>query len=340
LWRVKVNGMKVAFLIHSLEASSSRYRVVQYLPFLKEEGIEVTVHFYKQGWLDRLMFYRALDDYYDVYCILRKLFVPTEFGYIRKKARKVIYDFDDAVMYRSSGSRSPYSFTRRMRFAYLVRRVDHVIVGNNFLKSEALRYSTNVTVIPTSIDFSRYSMREKDSREGCVTIGWLGSGSTLKYLKPLIPSLRKVYKEYPHLQLKIVSDRFPDDLAMPVIKKPWSSDEEISDLKSLDIGIMPLTDDPWSRGKCGLKILQYCSVGIPVVCSPVGINREIVKDGINGFWAHNPREWEEKLLTLVRDERLRRAMGSQGRATVKEGYTLEVNAPRLISVIKTVAKKS
>jgi len=333
----RIDVVKVAFLIQSFEASSSRYRVLQYLPFLKEQGVDVFVHPRQQRWKDKFNFYNTLD-HYDLLYILRKLFSPAEFWYIRKKARKIVYDFDDAVMYRSSGSTSPYSFSRRTRFAYMMRRVDYVIAGNEFLKSEAQRYNDNVAVIPTSIDLSHYSMKEDDHSEGPITIGWLGSGSTLKYLRPLIPVLENIHKKHPNIQLKIVCDRFLNGLDVPVINKNWSSEEEVSDLKSFDIGIMPLTDDPWSRGKCGFKILQYYGAGVPVVCTPVGVNREIVKDGVNGFWAHDEKQWEEKLLTLIRDEGSRREMGFKGRETVKEGYTLEVNAPRLFSVIKDVIK--
>jgi len=330
--------MKVAFLIHSLEASSSRYRVVQYVPFFKEQGLEVSIHFYKRGWRDKFEFYRTLDRY-DILYILRKLFLPPEFWYIRKRARRIVYDFDDAVMYRSSGSKSPYSFSRRLRFAYMIKRVDDVIAGNEFLKSEALRYNDRVTVVPTSVDLSGYPVKGDGGSGGSITIGWLGSGSTLKYLKPLVPALEKIYRRYPNVQLKIVCDQFLDGLNLPVIKKQWSSEEEVSDLMSFDIGVMPLLDDLWSRGKCGLKILQYYGVGVPVICTPVGVNREIVKDGISGFWAEDEDQWEEKLLTLIREEGLRREMGLRGRLIVKEGYSLEANAPRLLTVIKEVVEK-
>ena len=327
--------MKVAFLIQGMEASSSRYRVLQYLPFLKEQGVDVSVHPRQQRWRDKLQFYNTLGQY-DLLVIQRKLFTPVEFWYIRQKAKKIVYDFDDAVMYRSSGSASSTSFSRRLKFGYMMKRVDYVIAGNQFLKSEVLPYNEHVAVIPTTIDLSRYSAKEEADQRNVITIGWLGSSSTLKYLRPLIPVLEKTYRKHPNVQLKIVCDRFLDSLNLPVIKKRWASEEEEADLKSFDIGIMPLTDDLWSRGKCGLKILQYYSVGVPVVCTPVGINGEIVKDGVNGFWARNETEWEERLLTLIEEEGLRREMGINGRRTVEEGYSLEVNAPRLFSVINKV----
>jgi glycosyltransferase involved in cell wall biosynthesis len=163
-----------------------------------------------------------------------------------------------------------------MRFAFMMKRVDFVVAGNQFLKSETLHYNPYVEVIPTSIDLSRYNLKESFHRDGPIVIGWLGSSSTLKYLKDLSPVFEDLFKIFPNTRLKIVCDNFFDLPNMPVIKKQWSLKEEVEDLKSFDIGVMPLTDDLWTRGKCGLKILQYYGVGVPVVCTPVGVNREIV----------------------------------------------------------------
>jgi glycosyltransferase involved in cell wall biosynthesis len=330
--------MKVAFLVRSMEDSSSRYRALQFVPFLKEKGVDVSVLSRQRRWRDKLKLYNTLDQY-DLVVIFRKLFTPVEFWYIRRKARKIIYDLDDAVMHRSSGSTPSTSFSRWLRFSYMVKRVDAVIAGNEFLKSEVLHYNDRVVIIPTTIELSRYSMKEATDPRKHMTIGWMGSNSTLEYLKPIIPAIEKIYRKHPDVQFKIVCDNFLDNLNVPLIKKRWTSEEEEVDLRSFDIGIMPLEDDLWSRGKCALKILQYYGVGLPVVCSPVGINREIVKDGVNGFWARDEREWEEKLETLIEDGGLRRQMGIKGRKTVEEDYSLEVNAPRLLSVMQEVIER-
>jgi len=330
--------MKIAFLIHSLEVNSCRYRVLQYLPYLKKQGAEVSLHFYQRKWIDKLKFYNTLGNY-DLLCIHRKLFSPLESWYIRQKANKIIYDFDDALMYRSSGSGTPHSFSRRLRFAYMMKRADFVIAGNQFLSSEVLRYNPHVEVIPTSIDLSRYNLKEDFHRDGPITIGWLGSSSTLKYLKELAPVFEDLFKVFPNTRLKIVCDDFFDLPSMPVIKKRWSLEEEVEDLKSFDVGVMPLTHDLWSQGKCGLKILQYYSVGLPVVCSPVGVNKDIVKDRENGFWAQNKDEWKYGLGELIQDEALRRTFGGRGRGTVERSYSLDVNAPRLLEILKKVIDK-
>jgi glycosyltransferase involved in cell wall biosynthesis len=327
--------MKVGFLIHSLEAPSARYRVLQYLPYLKEQGVEVSLYFYEKGWADKLKFFDALNQH-DIFYIHKKLFTPIEFWYVHKKAFRMVFDLDDALMYRSSGEKNPYSFTRRMKFAYMMKRVHCVIPGNQFLKSEVLPYNRNVKVIPTSIELSRYRLKEDYHSKGSITIGWIGTSSTLKYLESLIPIFTKVYQQYPQVQIKIVCNQFIDCSTLPLIKKSWSSEEEIEDLMSFDIGVMPLFNDLWSQGKCGLKILQYFSVGLPVVCTPVGINRDMVEDGVNGFWAKNEEEWKDRLLRLIYDEGLRRKMGLKGRETVEKAYSIEVNAPRLLEVLRRV----
>jgi glycosyltransferase involved in cell wall biosynthesis len=124
------------------------------------------------------------------------------------------------------------------------------------------------------------------------------------------------------------------------VKKPWRSEEEVADLQSFDIGLMPLIDDPWSWGKCGLKIIQYQGVGVPVVCSPIGINRDLVEDGVNGLWATTQEEWEEKLSVLIENHVLREKMGREGRKRVLKGYTIQACAPRLLSLLKQVSEES
>ncbi len=330
--------MKIAFLIHSLEAPSCRYRVLQYFPYLKQHGVKVSTHLFKHKFLDKWKFYASLGND-DIVFIQRKLFHPVDFWYIRRKAKNIVYDFDDAVMYRSPKSKNPYSFSRRAKFAFMTKRVDLVIAGNEFLKSEVLPYNSNVVIIPTSIDLSHYTLKNDFSQSARITIGWLGSRSSLRFLKNLIPTFENIFKKHSDTQLKIVCSEFLESAHMPTVKKKWSLNEEVEDLKSFDIGVMPLSNDIWSKGKCGLKILQYNSVGVPAVCTPVGVNREIVEDGVSGFWAGNEAQWEDCLLKLIKEKELRKKMGLKGREIVEKNYSLEVSAPRLLSILKEVADR-
>ena len=153
------------------------------------------------------------------------------------------------------------------------------------------------------------------------------------------PIFDRLGERYSHCELKIVCDIFFDCEKIHVIKKRWKSDEEVEDLQSFDIGLMPLVDDPWSWGKCGLKIVQYQGVGLPVVCTPVGVNRDLVEDGVTGFWARTPVEWEKKLSVLIEDALLREKLGKEGRKRVLEKYTVQSCAPRLVSIFKRVMEK-
>ena len=166
-----------------------------------------------------------------------------------------------------------------------------------------------------------------------MTLGWIGDHGSIHYLEKMKPIFERIGEKYPHVELKIVCDTFFDCDRMKVIKKNWSSEEEVADLQGFDIGLMPLVDDPWSWGKCGLKIIQYQGVGVPVVCTPVGINKDLVEDGVNGFYAMTPEEWEEKLSLLIENSGLRERMGREGRRRVLENYTFQACAPRLLSIL-------
>jgi glycosyltransferase involved in cell wall biosynthesis len=170
--------------------------------------------------------------------------------------------------------------------------------------------------------------------DGTVTLGWIGSSSTIFYLERIRGVLDRVFERHTNTRLKIVADRFLDCDLMPVVKKNWDYGDEIADLRSFDIGLMPLTDDPWARGKCGFKLLQYMAVGVPGVASPVGVNTEIIEHGRNGFLAESEKEWTECLARLIEDPALRRRMGEEARRTVIERYSQDVNAPRLWAVLE------
>ncbi|MEZ4677695.1 MAG: glycosyltransferase family 4 protein [Caldilineaceae bacterium] len=249
----------------------------------------------------------------------------------------VIYDFDDAIyLPRSSKANRWVSWLKQPgKTADIVRLSKHVIVGNRVLHEYAAQYNSTVTIIPSSVDMATYTMRPQSSPSTApVTIGWVGSGTNLEYLEALAPILQTIGETFA-VQVRIVGGT----VALPgvmVTCQPWRLTREIADLHSFDIGIMPLSDDPWTRGKGGFKAIQYMGVGLPVVASPVGINTEIITHGVNGFLADTPAEWQQALATLVRDATLRCELGRAGRATVAAHYSTQVNAPKLLEVIQSV----
>lgn len=330
--------MKVAFLvIGGSEVASSRYRVLQYLPFLQEAGIEAKITVIPKGTVERWHFFRTLRDY-DITFIQKKLFQPWELAYIRSKALRLVYDLDDAVMYKPSGDHSRISFSRWMKFRQMVLKSDLIIAGNSYLMEEAKKYNHKVEILPTVLDSHLYRpVWERPVRNKTV-IGWIGSRSNLRYLLNIQEVLDELYDRYQGLELKIVADDFINLEKMPVIKKEWKEEDEAADLQSFDIGLMPLPDDPWTRGKCGFKLLQYMAAGLPVVSSPVGVNQEIVKDGYNGFLANSKEEWYLRLSTLISDVALRKIMGQRGREILEEKYSLHQAAPRFIELLRAVYK--
>jgi len=331
--------MKVLFLIQGYSVAASRYRVLQYIPYLKSKGVEATISLYPGTLKENIRFFYILPQY-DVVFLQRKRFNQPRLELLRRRAKQIVYDFDDAVMYRNSKAKDPVSQTRRRRFIQMIKASDFVIAGNEFLREEVVPFNSNVEVIPTPIDQDRYSLKDYSIQKEGVTIGWIGDHGSVHYLEKMKPLFERIGRRYPHVQLKIVCDTFFDCEYLKVVKKLWKSEEEVEDLQGFDIGVMPLVEDPWSWGKCGLKIVQYQGVGVPVVCTPVGINQDLVKDGSNGFWAMAPEEWEEKLSLLIEDARLREQMGREGRKRVLESYTVQSCAPRLFSILDRLVNQN
>jgi glycosyltransferase involved in cell wall biosynthesis len=332
--------MKVLFLIQGWEVAASRYRVLQYLPYLKSRGVEAKVMLYPGTLRELYEFFRSVHDY-DCLFLQRKRFHEPLLSLLRRRARKIVFDFDDAVMYRNSKAALPYSATRLRRFSTMVRASDFVIAGNSFLRDQAAQFTGNVTIIPTAIDQDRYHAKDCDIKKERVTIGWIGDHGSIHYLEKMRPIFEELGRKYSHLELEIICDIFFDCDNLPVVKRVWSHEREIEYLQELDIGVMPLAQDPWSEGKCGLKILQYFGVGVPAVCTPVGVNKDVVREGFNGFFAGSAEEWIEKLSFLIEDHQMRKSMGMRGREIVLKSFSLEVCAPRLYNILQeTVSGKS
>ncbi|MFY9397837.1 MAG: glycosyltransferase family 4 protein [Desulfomonilia bacterium] len=325
---------RILILIQGSEVPGSRYRILQYVPFLESRGMECTVMKFPGSIAEYGRLLSILPDYETVFVQKKRIHGPF-LKLFQKRARRIVYDFDDAVMYNDSFSASPYSRTRQKRFADMVRRSDHVIAGNSFLMEQALAYHDRVSLIPTSLDIKGIQVRNCEPDPAKVTIGWIGSRATIRYLGALRDMLEDVGRRYPSkVELKIICDTFFDCVHIPVNKVAWSKDTEYDEIRGIDIGIMPLLDDPWSMGKCGFKLLQYFAAGVPAVCSPVGVNRDLVQPGVTGFWAKTAQEWVDQLSRLIDEPGLRREMGLAGRALLERGYTVEVNGPRLYSILK------
>ncbi len=331
--------MKILFLVQDLDVAASRYRVLQYLPYLKEHGVQATVLPFQKGFFKKLKLFKSVNEY-DILFIQRKRFPILWLKYIRKNARRIVYDFDDSVMYRNSKAANPESNTRVKMFKNMVNASDYIIAGNEYLQKNTTPFTHNVTIIPSPIDMSLYPLKKYSEKNDNITLGWIGATGSIHYLEKMKPVFEALGKKYEDLRLKIICNVFFDCDNITVEKKLWSEQEEVADIQSLDIGLMPLMDDPWSHGKCGLKILQCLATGVPVVCSPAGVNKEIVKNGVHGFWANTREEWIEKLEILINDPDRRERMGMEGRKRVIEHYSLEANAPRMLKIFQQLSSSA
>jgi len=211
-----------------------------------------------------------------------------------------------------------------------------VIAGNAYLAAYAHDAGAKrVEIIPTVIDLKRYPVVSTEKRDKVITIGWIGSPSTAKYLQEITPALVEVCAEG-KAKVRLIGSGLVDLPDVDAEVLTWNEDTEADLMHSFDIGIMPLPDEPWARGKCGFKLIQYMACGLPVIASPVGVNCEIVEHGVNGFLASTKNEWIQALLMLRGNSELRWTMGAAGRRKVEEQYCLQVTAPKLVSLLQSV----
>ena len=259
-------------------------------------------------------------------------------GWLATKGIPILYDFDDAIFLPAvSEANQGFQWLKRPRKTWTIARLSrHVIVGNEHLKSRVQPHTSRVSVIPTTIDIERYLPKPDVQIHGVPTIGWSGSLTTLEHLRTVAPALRRLRAQR-LFRLKVFGSGDFSLEGLEVDSRPWSADAELVELASFDIGIMPLPDDAWARGKCGLKALQYMALGIPTIASPVGVNAEIIEDGTNGFLASREAEWVEKLSRLLSEEPLRRRFAAEGRRTVERWYSAQRQAPRLLALIEQLS---
>jgi glycosyltransferase involved in cell wall biosynthesis len=226
----------------------------------------------------------------------------------------------------------------------LVRLARHVVAANRVLRDEAARLGARVSLVPTSIDTHRWIPAARPRGERLV-VGWIGSPGTTAYIETIAAPLLALSREVPCVLRAVGADpdlprrMMPLAPGLPVEVVRWSEATEVAEVQGFDIGVMPLTDDPWSRGKSATKLLQYMACGVPAVASPVGANRDIVKDGVNGLLAEDIEAWRRAFASLARDPRFAARLGSEGRSTVVSEYSVEVSAPKLERVIREVGEK-
>ncbi len=359
---------KILFIVPHRPGRSpgQRFRFEQYLDFLVHNGFSYEFSyiidekddtiFYQQGRYiskflillrsirKRLADIRKANDY-DILFIYREALMIGSVYFekqFKKSRAKIILDFDDAIWLPdvSKGNRKLRWLKRPTKTADIIHLSDMVVVGNKFLANYAKQYNTNVEIIPTTIDTDYYQKKSIIKSTDTICIGWTGSTTTLKHFMTAIPFLKILKNKYgDKICFRLISDVLIQQPEIEIEQIYWNKSTELVDLGYCDIGIMPLPDDEWSKGKCGFKGLQYMALEIPAVMSPVGVNIEIIKDSENGFLASTPEEWVDKLSYLIESETLRQKFGKAGRQTVLDKFSFNSQKQRYLECFKAVLQK-
>jgi glycosyltransferase involved in cell wall biosynthesis len=338
-------------------AASTRQRFLQYRPGLEEAGFQLQVsplldnrHILGltagrranplsigTSYARRLSLLMANSWHADALWVQYELFpyLPAVFERLAFRSGKpVVVDYDDAIFHMYDSN--PFL---RGKLRSLIAGASAITAGNDYLAEYALRWNSDVQVLPTVVDTSLY-VPARRSENAVPVIGWIGSPSTWSYTRPLLPVVEALCKTGRAQFLAVGGGAEAErDLFSGMELRNWAEDREIADVQSMDIGIMPLPDEPWARGKCGYKLIQYMACGLPTVASPVGVNREIVLPGKTGVLAADLEDWRIAMAQLLGDPSLRQGMGKAGRERATALYSLATQAPRVVEVMQRAVRR-
>jgi glycosyltransferase involved in cell wall biosynthesis len=309
--------LKFLFLGKGVSEASTRYRIQPIYERLAKAGHQVEFVSTELGLLPKLNLVRRSNQY-DLVFIQRKLFPAWFVRSLKRRAGRLVFDFDDAIFLKSSGESSP---SRYRKFQATCQAADLILAGNEYLAMQSRKLSTKVQVVPTTVDTAAY---ETDAvKASAITLVWIGSSSTRRYLDMLTPVLDSLSQRRPNLMLKVIADfEFRLD-GLKVENIQWSSEQEVAELTSSHIGIAPMINNGWTRGKCALKVIQYMAAGLPVVSDRCGANQEVILASETGYLADNENDWIEAITKLIDNEDLRTQMGVAGRARAQQLYDMK-----------------
>jgi glycosyltransferase involved in cell wall biosynthesis len=330
----------IDFWVHDPDAPSFRHRLAALFPTLEARGFVCRTEVFPRRHygtriLERLSRLRELD----LLVIAKLKLLPFEARIVRRAARRIVYDFDDAIYLGKPdrpGKAPDDSFFRRSKFAATCRAADLVVAGSPVLAHEAKRWARRVVFVPTAVDVSRYSL---DAPRTGNRLVWIGQSGNLPYLGLIRAPLQELSREMPDLRLRVVCNRFPHWPEIRLERLFWSAATEAAALATSDAGLMPLSDDAWAAGKGAFKLLQYMAAGLPSVASPFGMNLSVVVPGVTGFLAADPKAWFDTLRFLLRFPEKRRVMGEIARRRVETEYDLQVIAPKVAELYALTAEE-
>ena len=328
--------MKALALVDAPDHVCCRYRVRAFEPAMSAAGWTLTIEGLARGVVARTTQLRKASGF-DAVILQRKLLPAWQLGILRRRARRLLFDFDDAVFLRDSyDPRGPRSRRRSTRFARTVRAADGVIAGNGALARWAIRAGAKpdgLRPIPTCVDPARYPLARPDRSRTGLDLVWIGSSSTLRGIEAHGPFWGRLAREVPGVRLRVIADRTPDLGPLPVVGVAWTEATEAAELAAGEVGVAWVPDDPWSRGKCGLKVLQYMAAGLPVVANPVGVHAEMVEPGRSGFLASSDDGWIAAIRILAADPELRARMGREARVSIAARYDVATWSPAFVAAL-------
>ncbi len=358
--------MNVLFLTkYPADGASSRYRVYQYLPYLDAAGIGYRV----QPFMSEAMYAlvnrpgrRLRKAAHAAFAVLRRLAELARCGrydliYLqreclplgpplmerafRRRRIPTIFDYDDALFIVKPSTHNSFvdTFKSGARTQQIFGLVDCVLAGNDWLRDRAIEHGGAARTFHVAEDLDRYARRAPHRNGATVTLGWLGSPSTEKYLDLIREPLRALCRRYPQLRLRVVGGGAFTDARIPVEHRPWRYASEVDDLHAFDIGLMPLPLEDWSRGKSGGKARTYMAAGVPAVCTGIGFNLELIRDGETGVLVRDPGEWEAALARLIENADLRERIAAAARAEVERRYALTRIGPQFVDILREVAAR-
>ncbi len=322
----------ILFISKGETASSTRYRALQYFTLLKKDDW-VANHSTISGGLGSIIRSLIAAHRADVVVLLRKTFPAPIFWMLRKLSKKLIFDFDDAIFCNTDGS---HSDTRMRRFKHTIKHCDYVFAGNGYLAAQAKQFNLAIEIIPTSIDTGKYNLDIKKNTQ-TLTLVWIGSSSTKKYLVDILPQLEKAAQSAANLQLNNISDF---ELSSPTLKInniPWQAETEASELNKADIGIAPMLDNHWTKGKCALKVLQYMASGLPVISSHSGVNAEVIQDQVTGYLLKKNEDWVELIIALQHKKSQLQKMGQQGKLIVNNEFSMPAVYQKILTILNRLS---
>ena len=327
-------------LLTKREPPSSRLRFCNCKKEFSKNNIEVEFDPIPSGPVKRFKLFLKCKDFDAVIIQKKTSFREFELFFMKLLNTNIIFDFDDAVMFHELDHDRPLTGKNVIKFIRTVKYCKAVVAGNKFLAEFARPNCSSVHVLPTPVDIKNYKTKDYSLKKRKIFIGWIGVSGNLKYLEIIRPVLKEITVKHKNVSLKIISNASVNMDGVRIEFRKWKNDEEVDDLRSLDIGIMPLDDSLWTRGKCGYKILQYMGVGLPVVASPVGINVELINHGESGLLSATSEEWSENLDLLIKNPDKRKKMGLKGRQIVEDRYCVEKYSSEYSEVIKGILTQS